>query len=70
MIDFIDAALIISNVFTVALAGRFYYQLHKIKRRPDSYELQEFMSDMINGEGLVRITRVSPVDVVIRARRL
>jgi hypothetical protein len=53
---------------SAALNFHFYRKLANPKR-PESYELQQFLHDLTAGSGLVRVIRVSPVDVMIRSPR-
>lgn len=39
------------------------------KKTSDSRELQEFMLDLMHGEGLVKVTRINTSDVFLRSPR-
>lgn len=39
------------------------------KSRENSLELDEFLSDMLAGGGIIRVQRINPSDVLIRHRR-
>lgn len=63
---------IFSSVFTASVilnAILFYNLKTKSKGAPKSMELKEFLSDLASGDGLIRVTRVDPSDVLIRSPR-
>jgi len=62
----IASASIILNLILLYLSFRYKKQKHKIK---DSRELQEFMLDLMRGDGLVKVTRVNPSDIFLRSPR-
>lgn len=63
----VTAAISVFLNFTLlALYFRAKKQKHK---RSDSRELQEFMLDLMQGDGLIRITRVNPSDIFLRSPR-
>lgn len=41
----------------------------KIQKPQDSYELQQFLGDVLAGAGIVEVRRVAPTDVFIRSPR-
>lgn len=67
-LNYVIAALFVSNLATLY----FYFSLRKkLKNTPkkDSEELQEFLADLLNGDALVRVQRISPVNVFMRSPR-
>lgn len=54
--------LIISLLLNVFL----YLRLKKKSQKQDSYELKDFLQDMLGGHGLVKVTRIAPGDVFVR----
>jgi hypothetical protein len=63
-ITLLTVLLLISLAINVIALIHF---LRKAKPRSESYELREFLHDITGGEGIVRIQRVAPVDVLIRS---
>lgn len=61
------AALLVSNAYFAYLY--FREKKKKSKDKHQSLELSEFLSDILNGEAMVRVTRVAPVDVFLRSPR-
>lgn len=62
----------ISTALNFILLGLLIYQLKftkKIKDRPQSVELKEFIQDLLMGDGLVKISRVDSANVVLRSPR-
>ena len=51
--------LFISNISTIFLLIK-EKQNNKKKKRPESYELTEFMRDLLNRDGLLKVSRVNP----------
>lgn len=59
----ISLALNIFLVFT-------YYRVKKaVRTRQNSLELNEFLMDLLAGEALIKVSRVSPTDVFLRSPR-
>lgn len=40
-----------------------------LKDRQPSIELDEFIADLLNGNGIVKITRINPHDIFLRSPR-
>lgn len=58
--------LFISNALTLNLL----LKEKKInKKRPESYELTEFMRDLLNRDGLLKVSRVNPENLFLRSPR-
>jgi hypothetical protein len=65
IIYFLAIALISSTASAI-----YYWQLSKkLKKRPDSVELQEFLRDLLSGSALLHVSRVDSADIVLRGRR-
>lgn len=70
---------IISNVFLflrkadyktkTILLSRENESLRKTPAKQESYEATELLRDILAGEALVRVTRISPSDVLLRSPR-
>lgn len=41
----------------------------KIQKPQDSYELQQFLGDLMSGGGIVEVRRIAPTDVFVRSPR-
>lgn len=71
MIDYIYLFIIIilfsSNCAILILLKREKIKTQKNKN--PSNELNEFMMDLMQGEALVKITRISPNDIFLRSPR-
>ncbi len=69
--------LITIIVLSIALLFSFGYNavqhwtLRKIRTNPknQTYDAKELLTDLLRGEGLVRITRIAPGDVFLRSPR-
>jgi len=59
--------LLMSNIVFVLLYIR--ERKHPTKKQSNSGELTEFISDLVQGEAVVRITRIAPNDVFLRSPR-
>lgn len=63
-------SLFILCVFSLAGNALLYFQFQRRnKDAPKSYELREFIADLMQGDALVRVTRVDPADVLLRSPR-
>lgn len=62
----ISSLLTASIILNAALIIKFTKQS---KSPPKSLELQDFISDLSRGEGLIRMSRVDPADVILRSPR-
>ena len=61
--------LFISVLFNIILII-LYFKTPKDKlKNKESKELQDFMIDLMQGEGLVKVTRVDPSNVLLRSPR-
>jgi hypothetical protein len=58
----------ISVFINIALAI-LAFQLNK-KQKTESYDVRMLLHDLTSGAGMVRIERISPVDVLIRTNRV
>lgn len=47
----------------------FVVQLRKKPRRADSVELQEFLTDLMGGVGMVAVSRIDPANILLRSPR-
>ena len=56
------ALLITSNVIFLIL-----YIKERKKPRPDSREVSDLMLDLLAGDALIKVTRISPTDVFLRS---
>ena len=63
-ISMIVNILVISRLITQRL-----FKKKDLKKREESYELNEFMLDLLSGDGLIRVSRVAPHDVLIKSPR-
>jgi hypothetical protein len=60
------------TTFPLSLAlNLLQFQLARKARlkRPESYELREFIRDMSAGRGLIEVRRVDPANVMLRSPR-
>lgn len=64
--ELLSVALFITNLITAIL---FYQFKLKIKQRPETLELQQFMLDLLQGSALVKVSRISPADIMLRSPR-
>ncbi len=57
----------------LCLAYMAYIKFFEKKINPpkvkDSYELSQFMMDLLAGDGLIRVQRIAPHDVLIKSPR-
>lgn len=58
--------LFISNISTIFLLIK---EKQNNKKRPESYELTEFMRDLLNRDGLLKVSRVNPENLFLRSPR-
>ena len=58
--------LLSSNIITIVL---FYREKNKQKQRPESVELQEFLIDLLNGNSLIKVSRINSADILVRSPR-
>jgi len=68
----IDADKIIIGILLLTNFTIFFLYLRhqkKIRARKESIELSEFMLDLLHGDGLVKVSRVNPSDVMLRSPR-
>ena len=67
MILLIIALLLISNIIFIVL----YLRVKKKLKSPekDKTELYAFMQDLMNGHGLVKVTRIDTSDIFLRSPR-
>lgn len=69
IIDYIIYFLfLVSIVLNVVLALK-YSKYKKSKNSSDSYELSLFIRDLLEAEGLIKITRIAPSDIFLRSPR-
>lgn len=59
----------ITNIVTAVLLAIIFIKSKKIKQRPESLELQEFLIDLLSGDSFIQVKRISPGDVLLRSRR-
>lgn len=59
-------ALFASNIVFLVLWLKAKHKLSK--PRSESVELHEFLVDLMGGTGLVKVSRIAPGDMLIRAR--
>ena len=65
------ALAILSACLILSLAGNVTLAIHirrSRKQRPDSYELKDFMRDMLE-RGLLEVRRVDPTNIMLRSPR-
>lgn len=65
MIFFLLASLSI-NAY---LFRRLKIEQARNKEREPSVELDEFIADLLNGNGIVKLTRINPHDIFLRSPR-
>lgn len=58
--------LFISNVTTIILLLK---EKKLNKKRPESYELIEFMRDLMQRDGLIKVTRIDSSNLFLRSPR-
>ena len=68
-IMFETISLIVSVACNLGLLTWIVLKKQKPVVRPESYELSEFLKDLMNGSGLVRVQRISTSDVILRSPR-
>ena len=61
-------ALILLNIATAALAFNFWRKSKIARTRPESIELQEFLTDLLTGGSLIHVKRLAPADAIIHVR--
>lgn len=59
----------ISLIFNLILIFLYLKSRKQKNKINDSRDLQEFMLDLMKGDGLVRVTRVNPSDIFLRSPR-
>lgn len=70
MIDYIIYLLLIVSIsFNIVLISIVKRQKLKIKSRPESIELTEFIHDLTEGAGLIKCYRVDSSNVFLRRPR-
>jgi hypothetical protein len=69
MIDLLVIGLLVSFVGNGFLLYRYFKLKQTIKDRAPSLELDEFVADLLNGAGVVKISRVNPHDIFLRSPR-
>jgi len=70
IIDYIIYFLfLVSIVLNVVLALKYSKYKKSKKNSSDSYELSLFIRDLLEAEGLIKITRIAPSDVFLRSPR-
>lgn len=68
MVEVLSAVLLISVGANVILSWHLW-KAKKLPPRPETYEVQELMTDLLRGQALVRVERVAPADVFLRSPR-
>lgn len=69
MNDYLDLLLALSLCANIFL-GYFLYKFQKeSKNKPYSTELNEFLKDMLDGDSLIRVSRVEKADLFLRSPR-
>lgn len=63
----LSSVLFVSASLNALLA---YFLRSQRKRRPKSIEAEELLGDLLQGEAVLRIHRISPTDVLLRSPRL
>ena len=63
----LSVTLLITNIITVL--ALYKNKKVKSKERSESIETREFVADLLNGEAILKITRVNPTDVFLRSPR-
>ena len=63
---FVSSFSVLLNFFFIILLLK-YRKFNK--KRKDSYESSELIKDLLSGEALIKITRISPTDVFLRSPR-
>lgn len=70
LITWVMVVLFLISLVLNAFSFFRYTQLKKqLKERKPSIELDEFISDLIDGSGVVKITRINPHDIFLRSPR-
>lgn len=59
--------LFISNGVTIFILVK--EKKKRQKNSQQSFELSEFLADLLQGEGLVKVTRIAPNDIFLRSPR-
>ena len=66
---FVLSLLTFISLSTAIAIGAAYLKLKaQFKARPESRELQECLMDLMAGQAIVKVSRIDPTDVLIRAR--
>lgn len=61
--------LIALNILFAASTAYFWRRTKAANARPESIELQEFLTDLLVSGAMIHVRRVNPNDIVIRQRR-
>jgi Na+-transporting NADH:ubiquinone oxidoreductase subunit NqrC len=67
--------MIISVILTVTLVGSILLNAHQYRalrqkpQRQETYDVKELLADLLSGDGLVQVRRISPTDVFLRSPR-
>lgn len=69
MIDLLVILLLVSILGNGFQVYRYLNLKKQIKDRSPSLELDEFVADLLNGSGVVKISRVNPHDIFLRSPR-
>jgi hypothetical protein len=59
--------LALSLILNAALLFLYLKETNQKKSRKDTREAEELLADILQGDALVRITRISPADVFLRS---
>ncbi len=70
MIDlfYVSILSLLLNAALLPATFYFYRKARQAGERRESLELQEFLGDMMNGGGLIKVTHVGSADALIRVR--
>ncbi len=52
----------------LTLIAYLCFKIKCYKKRPNSYEVDALLSDLLSGPALVRVERISPENVMLRTR--
>jgi hypothetical protein len=67
MNEFVLILLAVSLTGNVILGWNLWAM--RKRPRPEAYDVQELMTDLLRGQALVKVERISPADVLLRSPR-
>ncbi len=62
-----EYTIAVSLICNAALLFLYLRELNKTKTKKDTRDAQDLLMDLMAGEALVRVTRISPSDVFLRS---